>query len=233
MCDPIGQAIHDYFENGASENLVIETNYTEDEELSPSWFFRTTDEMPAIERTALKLCKGKILDIGAAAGCHSLPLQEQGFNVTALEKSMSAAEIMRKRGIDNVICTNIFQFHEKGFDTILMLMNGTGIGGTIAGLKHLLLHLKSLLAKDGKILIDSSDISYLFQEPDGSVWTDLANNNYVGEMDYTIHYKDLKSCFKWLFTDFGTLENIAGTAGLKCELIEEGPHYDYLAQLTH
>ncbi len=232
MCDPIGQAIHDYFENRVAENIVIETNYTEDELLSPSWFFRTTDEMPSIERTALRLCSGKILDVGAAAGCHALPLQEQGFDVTALEKSMSAAEVMRKRGIDNVICTNIYQFHKKGFDTILMLMNGTGIGGTLTGLKDLLLHLKSLLAKDGKILIDSSDISYLFQESDGSFWINLANDNYHGEMNYTVNYKNQKSSFNWLFADFDTLENVAGSAGLKCKLVEDGPHYDYLAQLT-
>lgn len=81
MCDPIGQAIHDYFEYGEAENLVIETNYTEDELLSPSYFFRTIDEMPSIERTALKLCSGKILDVGAAAGCHALPLQEQGLKL--------------------------------------------------------------------------------------------------------------------------------------------------------
>jgi hypothetical protein len=232
MCDPIGQAIHDYFEYGEAENLVIETNYTEDELLSSSYFFRTIDEMPSIERTALKLCSGKILDIGAAAGCHALPLQKQGFEVTALEKSMPAVEVMKKRGVENVICTNVYQFHKKRFDTILVLMNGTGIGGTLAGLKDLLIHLKSLMTIDGKILIDSSDISYLFQETDGSVWIDLANDNYHGEMDYTVIYKDLKSSFKWLFTDFDTLESVAGTAGLKCRLIEEGPHFEYLAQLT-
>lgn len=139
---------------------------------------------------------------------------------------------MRKRGVDNIICTNVYQFHKKKFDTILVLMNGTGIGGTLAGLKNLLLHLKSLLEKDGKILIDSSDISYLFKETDGSVWIDLANDKYHGEMDYKVTYKNLKSSFNWLFTDFDTLENVAGTAGLKCRLIEEGPHYEYLAQLT-
>lgn len=232
MYDPIGQAIHDYFENGEAENIVIETNYTENELLSPSYFFRTTDEMPSIERTALKLSCGKVLDVGAAAGCHALPLQAEGLKVTALEKSMQAADVMRKRGIGNVICTDLYQFYEKEFDTILVLMNGTGIGGTLEGLKNMLIHLKSLLAKDGKILIDSSDISYLFQEADGSVWIDLANDNYHGEMVYTLIYKNLKSSFKWLFTDFGTLKRVAKSAGLKCKLIEEGPHYDYLAQLT-
>lgn len=231
MSDPIGQAIYDYYFKGEAEDIVIETNYTEDEHLSPAYFFRTLKEMPPIEQSAMKLCNGRILDVGAAAGCHALPLQVQGHNVTALEKSPHATAVMKDRGVSNVVCKDIFQYHEKEFDTILVLMNGTGIGGTLDGLQELLQHLKSLLSKNGSILIDSSDISYLFQEDDGSMWIDLANDSYYGEMKYTVSYKNLQSVFKWLFVDYANLKKTAGAAGLKCELIEEGSHYDYLAQL--
>ncbi len=231
MNDPIGQAIYDYFVKGKAEDIVIETNYTEDEHLSPAYFFRTPEEMQPLEQKALKLCNGRILDVGAAAGCHALPLQEQGYRITALEKSAPAVEVMRSRGINDAVCDNIFQYHEKEFDTILLLMNGTGIGGTLTGLKDLLLHLRSLLSKNGTILIDSSDISYLFKEDDGSMWIDLANDNYYGEMEYTVSYKHLQTAFKWLFVDYLNLEKVAGEAGLKCKLVEEGLHYDYLAQL--
>lgn len=232
MSDPIGQAINDYYINGEADKIVIETNYTENEHLSPAYFFRTLEEMPSIEKTALKLSSGTILDVGAGAGCHALLLQEQGKNVIALEKSMVAAEVMRRRGIKNVICADLFQVKDKEFDTIMVLMNGTGIGGTLNGLKVMLRHLKSLLANDGRILIDSSDISYLFQEADGSMWIDLANDDYPGEMEYRVSYKNRESVFKWLFVDFDTLKKIALEAGLKCRLIEEGAHFDYLAQLN-
>lgn len=232
MCDPIGRAIYDYFENGTAPDISIETTYTKDELLSPAYFFRTTRQMPSIERTALTLSAGRILDVGAAAGCHSLPLQEKGLDVTALDNSIHAVEVMKKRGVYKTVCADIHQFHEKEFDTILLLMNGTGIGGTLNGLKNLLLHLKSLLATNGRILIDSSDITYLFQEADGSLWIDLANDNYPGEMIYTLNYKDYTSSFQWLFADFNTLRTTSRSAGLKCKLIEEGPHFDYLAQLS-
>ena len=143
MNDPFGEAIKDYFEKGKAPDLIVNSNYTEGEKIAASWFFRPEKEMPLIERTALKLCYGKVLDIGAAAGCHSVVLQKKGFNVTALEKSEMAAEVMKKRGIQKVICTDIYHYYDNQFDTILLLMNGSGIGETFEGLIKLFNHMKT------------------------------------------------------------------------------------------
>ena len=232
MNDPFGEAIHDYFEKGKAPDLIVNSNYTDGEVIAASWFFRNEKEMPAVERTALKRCNGKVLDIGAAAGCHTLFLQKKGFNVTALEKSEKASEVMKKRNIQKVVCSDIYHFTENQFDTILLLMNGAGIGETLSGLKNLLIHLKTLLTEKGQILMDSSDIKYLFEEKDGSVWIDLANNAYYGEMEYEVKYKKSVTSFKWLFVDFETLENICKKAGLKCEKIVTGEHFEYLARIT-
>jgi SAM-dependent methyltransferase len=229
MNDPFGEAIRDYFEKGKAPDLIVNSNYTEGEEIAASWFFRTEKEMPAVERAALKRCNGKVLDIGAAAGCHSLLLQKKGFNVTALEKSEKAAEVMKKRGIQKVVCGDIYQFSENQFDTILLLMNGVGIGETVAGLEKLLAHIKTLLTEKGQILIDSTDIKYLFKEEDGSLWIDLANKSYYGEMEYEVKYKKSVSKFKWLFIDFEKLKKVAKKAGLDCILIESGKNHDFLA----
>lgn len=231
MNDPFGEAIHDYFEKGKAPNLTVNTNYTENEQIPVSYLFRTEREMPALEIAALKLCKGKILDVGAAAGCHSLVLQKKGYNVTALEISGKAVEVLKKRGIQKVIKEDIYNYSTKKYDTILLLMNGTGIGGTILGLKKLLQHLKTLLNEKGQVIIDSSDIKYLFEEEDGSMWVDLNNTKYYGEMEYEITYKKSIAKFNWLFIDFNSLKNIAGEIGLKCTQISEGDHFDYLAQL--
>lgn len=232
MNDPIGQAIKDYYTKGKATNLIINSNYTEDERIPVKYFFRNELEMPAIEKTAIKSCRGKILDIGAAAGCHALVLQKKGFNVTALEISELATKIMKSRGIQKVVCDDIYSFTGEPFDTIILLMNGTGIGGTLNGLKTLLVHLKTLLTGKGQILIDSSDIRYLFEEEDGSRWIDLASNHYVGEMEYEVLYKKIKSNFKWLFVDFDTLKTISKEVGYQCVMLEKGEHYDYLARLS-
>lgn len=232
MNDPFGLAIQDYQKTGKKAEIIVNSNYTEDERIPVEYLFRNEKQMPALEKTALKRCRGKILDVGAAAGCHSLILQQKGYNITALEKSELAAEVLKTRGIQRVVCSDIYDFSETGFDTILLLMNGTGIGGTLEGLKKLLLHLKTLLSEKGQILVDSSDIKYLFEEEDGSFWVDLASDRYYGEMEYEIKYKTSTDHFNWLFADFDTLKKIAAEIGLKATKIEEGKHYDYLAQIT-
>ncbi len=232
MNDPFGEAIRDYFKKGKAPNISVNSNYTEGETITTAYFFRTEEEMPLVETTALKMCKGKVLDVGAAAGCHSIVLQKKGYSVTALEKSELAVEVLKKRGVQKVVCQNIYSYSEVQFDTILLLMNGAGIGGTISGLKKLLAHLKTLLSENGQILIDSTNIQYLFQEDDGSVWFDLANPKYYGEMTYEVSYKKSSSKFDWLFVDYETLEKLASSLGLECTLAAKGGSYDFLARIV-
>ncbi len=231
MSDPLGAAIADFFEYGEAPDILIHTSYTEGELLSPAYFFRNETGMPSLERTALDYCRGKVLDAGAAAGCHALVLQEKGFEVTAIDRSERAVEVMRKRGVQRAICRDLFHFQERGFDTILLLMNGTGIGQTISGLQRMLVHLRSLLSEGGQILVDSADIHYLFEEDDGSVWVDLVNTDYYGEMDYELRYKDHTAKFKWLFTDEETLAETARKCGLQCDILARGDQNDFLGKL--
>ncbi|NQU87422.1 MAG: methyltransferase domain-containing protein [Mariniphaga sp.] len=233
MKDPIGQAVKDYCINGKANDILIESNYTSDEFIPSSYFFRNEIELPIIEKVALENFYGNILDIGAGAGCHSIILQEKGLDVTALKISPLACEVLISRGVRKVLNSDIYKTTNKQFDTILLLMNGTGIAGNIKGLSHLLNHLKKLLSPGGQILIDSSDIKYLFSEEDGSTWIDIANNNYYGEMTYIASYKDIISDpFKWLFIDFKKLKTIAQKCGYRCVKVVDGDHFDYLAMLT-
>ena len=81
-------------------------------------------------------------------------------------------------------------------------------------------------------MLDSSDISYMFREEDGSMWMDL-NSSYYGEVIYQMQYKNLiTNQFDWLFIDFETLKAKALELGFKIELVLEGDNDDYLARLT-
>jgi hypothetical protein len=119
------------------------------------------------------------------------------------------------------------------FDTILMLMNGTGIFQELSNTSKYLKHLKSLLNANGQILIDSSDIKYMYEDDnDGGYWQNM-NAKYYGELDYFLSYKGEQELpMKWLYLDFETLKTACKNVGLNCELILEGEHYDYLARLT-
>ena len=227
----MGAAILDYQTKGKAGKLSILSSMFEEDEMPVKHLFRNLEEMPMLEQKALSLAKGKVLDVGAGAGCHALALQAQSIAVKAIDISPLSCEAMELRGVMNAECINLFDEHlENGFDTILLLMNGTGIAGKIENLPALFNRLKALLNKGGQILIDSSDIKYIYENEDGSFDINL-NAAYYGEVDYQMVYKDVKGdSFDWLYVDFPLLKSIAESCGLHGELIAEGEHYDYLAR---
>jgi SAM-dependent methyltransferase len=241
MKDLFGKAILDFQNNNSPEDLVTETNISEADEMCVDYLFRSFNEMPKLEKKALQLCKGKVLDVGCGAGSHSLYLQEKGFVVIAIDISENAIKACQLRGLKNARVQNILEVSvdiseselaKQKFDTILILMNGTGIFRTLSETSIYLQKLKSLLNPNGQILIDSSDIIYMFdKEADGSY--SVPADGYYGELTFTISYKgETEESFPWLYLDYNTLQNAAHANGLQCELILEGEHFDYLARLT-
>lgn len=231
MKDLFGKAILDFQTNNSPEAISTETNISEADDMDVAYLFRSYNAMPKLEQKALQLSKGKILDVGCGAGSHSLYLQENNFDVTAIDISANAIEACQFRGLKNAKVQNILDLENDKYDTILLLMNGTGIFGTLQQTSNYLSKLKSLLAPNGQILIDSSDIIYMFDEDeDGSKW--IPGEGYYGELTFTISYKNqTEAPFPWLYLDYNTLQNAAHANGLQCELVQEGDHFDYLARL--
>jgi SAM-dependent methyltransferase len=234
MKDLFGKAILDYQTNNEPEDLITETSISEEDEMSVAYLFRNYDEMPSIEQKALQLAKGKTLDVGCGAGSHSLTLQnDRNLDVSSIDISENAIQACKLRGLKNARVQDVMTLENEKFDTILLLMNGTGIFGTLKETPNFLQKLKTLLTPSGQILIDSSDIIYMFDEDeDGGKWIP-SENEYYGETIFNISYKGEKELpLDWLFLDYNTLQNAAFANGLQCELIQEGEHYDYLARLS-
>ena len=232
MKDLMGRAIWDYYYQENPEDLQTETSISELDDLPVSYLFRDYQEMNALEKKALDLSFDKVLDVGSGAGSHSLYLQnERKLEVTALDISPKSIEVCKARGVKNAICEDLLQFSEKDFDTILLLMNGTGIFQSLEHIDQYLQKLKSLVAENGQILLDSTDILYMYdQDEDGGVL--VPATGYYGELDYYLHYKgESELPMKWLYLDFDTLENAAIANSFKIQKIEQLED-SYLAQLT-
>lgn len=234
MKDLFGKAILDFQTNNSPEDLITETTISEEDEMSVAYLFRSYDEMPKMEQRALQLAKGKILDVGCGAGSHSLSLQnDRNLDVTSIDISPNAIQACVLRGLKKAKVQDVMTLENEKFDTILLLMNGAGMCGRLKNIPNFLLKLKSLLNPGGQILLDSSDIIYMFDDDeDGGKWIP-SNNSYYGEIVFNISYKGEKEKpFDWMFIDYNTLQNAAFANGLQCELIMEGEHYDYLAKLS-
>jgi SAM-dependent methyltransferase len=231
MKDLFGKAILDFQTKNTPEDLVTETNISEADEMNVAYLFRNYEEMPKLEKKAMELAKGKVLDVGCGAGSHSLFLQEKGYHVTSIDISENAIKACQLRGVQNAKVQNVLDIENEKFDTIILLMNGSGIFRTLAETENYLQKLKSLLNPNGQILIDSSDIIYMFDKNEDSSFL-VPANHYYGELTFTISYKgEVEVPFPWLYLDYNTLQNAAYDNGLQCELVLEGNHYDYLAKL--
>lgn len=231
--DPMGAAIADYFAKGKASKLRVFSSMFDEDEIPVRQLFRTFKEMPKLEQKAIQLSEGRILDVGAGSGCHALVLQEQGKEVTAIEISPLSVETMQKRGVRDVRLVNFFDESLTGpFDTILFLMNGSGIVGKLENLPSFFQRLKQLLSPTGCVLMDSSDLRYLFEDEEGKLDID-PEAGYYGEVDFYMRYKTVNGeTFDWLYLDFQTLSMHAAQAGFKAEKLGEGQHYDYLARIS-
>lgn len=231
--DPMGRAIADYHAHKRVKKLHVLSSMFDKDEMSVEYLFRNHKEMPELELMALDLTRGRVLDVGAGSGCHALTLQSRGQMVTAIDISPLAVEVMKERGVNDARAIDFYdEMFLEQYDTILMLMNGSGIIGKVSNLPAFFRRVKQLLAPGGRLLMDSSDLRYLYENEDGSLDINL-NGNYYGEVDFQMQYGGVRGeKFNWLYIDQQTLKMYAAEAGFRVEIVKEGSHYDYLAKIT-
>lgn len=229
--DPMGLAIADYHKTGRALKLRLFSPMFYEDEFPVPTLFREFENMPVLEQQAIEMATGRTLDVGAGAGCHSFELQRRGVNVTAIDISPASVETMRARGIAHALQQDFYDVDEQ-YDTILMLMNGIGIVGTLDNMPAFFAQLDKILAPGGKVLFDSSDICYVFEGEDGII--ELPDTpGYYGEIAYTMQYGKVKGDeFKWLYIDADTMAEVAAQHGYRFAIVKNGEHYDYLGSLA-
>ncbi|MDX9941162.1 MAG: class I SAM-dependent methyltransferase [Bacteroidales bacterium] len=229
--DVFGKAFRDYLDGDSKAVIRVYLDVSEPDDLPVSYFFRTYKEMPLWEQMALDACRGRVLDVGAGAGAHALDLQQRGLEVVAIDLSPGAVDIMKARGVKNAICQDFFVFGEKSFDTVLFLMNGAGMATNLEGLQQLFRHTKKWMNPGGQILVESTDLIYLFEEEDGSYSIPLGER-YYGEVVYQLEYKGRRGeSFHWLFVDPDNLSDAAEREGFSVDFLFLGEDHNYVARL--
>ncbi|AZQ62802.1 methyltransferase domain-containing protein [Flammeovirga pectinis] len=231
--DAMGAGIAAFFADNNDDYCVkVYSDFSEPDDIPVPLLFREEKDMPLIETLALDACKGTTLDVGAGAGSHALALQKRGVDVTAMDISTFATDTIAKRGVKKVISGDIYAYDGPKFDTLLMLMNGIGLVGTLNGLAEFLVKAKDWLTPGGQLVFDSSDIIHLFEDEDGSYLIDLTAE-YYGQIQYWMEFKEHKGDkFDWLYVSYPVLEEYAVTAGYEIEVLHVGELNHYLVSLT-
>lgn len=232
MRDPLGEALVNFYESGEEQMIKVYSKDVSPEEYRASYFFRNYAEMPEQEKRALAQCRGKILDVGAGAGCHSKYLIEQGLHVTSIDTSEGCVDVMQRQGMSEAKVKDIMLLKNEGYDTILLLMNGIGLSTKLKQVPHFLTHLKGLLNPGGQILADSSNIFHLYDELNADEILDL-EKDYLGEIEFQFGYQKQRGPrFSWLYLDDKTFAELAHRAGFKFDMLFKSLDHSYLARLT-
>lgn len=226
MKDVHGEAIFDFYRGDHSVVLKTYNSYGDPEEMPVEVFFRDHQDFTDLENLAITCCEGKILDVGAGAGAHALFMQAFGMDVTALENSPGCIKTLEHSGMEKIIASDFFS-HTGQYDTLLLLMNGLGIAGKLDRLPEFFNHCKKLIKSGGHLILDSSDITYLYEDglerPAG----------YYGEISYQYEYKGQKGdWFDWLYLDPDLLKSQTKKLGLHTEILDTDENDQYLARIT-
>jgi 2-polyprenyl-3-methyl-5-hydroxy-6-metoxy-1,4-benzoquinol methylase len=229
---PFGMALADYFRGDQQAAVKVCREDGLEEYLAISSFFRSPTEIP-MDKVALENCRGRVLDVGAGVGIHSLYLQNKGYEVAAMDVSPEACEVMRRQGVKEVHCTSFNDFKAQPFDTLLILGRSICMVETLKGLGDFLKRARSLVKPGGQIILNSVDITKT-KEPRHLAYHDLVRKagRYVGEVRLSMQYKDFKALvIGLLHVDSVTLDSYAAKAKWSCEILVEEESGNYLARL--
>lgn len=224
--DVYGMALKDFSDEKEQGELMLHTSYGKPEEMPLWYFFREYDEMPDLEKMALSVCEGKVLDVGAGTGSHAICLQQMGYEVAAIDTSQLAVQIMKNSKVKDARLQDFFTLVGEKFNTILGLMNGLGFIEKLSGLESFLNKAGELLNFDGQIIIDSSDISYLYSD------SQKPTDHYYGEVQFQYEYNGQKGeWFNWVYIDPDTLTEKAYDLGWYTYILHT-ENDQYLARLV-
>jgi SAM-dependent methyltransferase len=231
---PHAAAMEAYHRGKHDAVLVVYDDFERDE-IPVSYFFRSPDQFPPLERVALDLCRGRVLDVGAGSGCHSLALQDRGFEVTAIEILPALVRILRERGVQDARAATWMDVEAEPFDTVFMMMNGLGLTETLPGLRRFFSEARRLVSPGGQVLADSTDVRVRLDVEAGRTGAlERADGRYVGELHFQVEYDGQKGePFPQLYVDAATLRRYAREEAWDCEIVRDPDVYgNYLAQLS-
>jgi len=229
--DPIGFAASDFYDHGIKNGEIeVLSEIIGDDIIPVQLFFRERSDLPKIEKIALEQCYGKVLDIGAGAGSNALMLQDK-CDVTAIDISNGLVEIMKKRGVKDARKISFFEMKQEKYDTIFMMMNGIGFVGDIDGLEAFFVKAKSMMNIGAKIIFDTTDVTYLYEEDEDLSLLDTGHD-YLGIFDFRMKYKEVEGeSFDWLYLDYLTLSAYAHKHGFLVTKLYEDDNHSYLVSL--
>jgi len=222
-----GQALLDYINGAEDAHYILRRDDGIAYPLIYAKQFFYPEGLPELDRIAVRHCAGKVLDLGAGAGSHSLAIQDRGLDVISVDISAKAVEVISRRGCKNAKYGDIFDSYPEPFDTVFVILN-IGIVQNLNGLTRFLKHLDTLMSENGRLITDSIDPRDSEDESYRKyTQAKIAKGRYLGERTLRIEYKNqISDWFEWAHIDPETLGQYVRKAGYSMErLVDDGKRY--------
>jgi SAM-dependent methyltransferase len=203
--------------------------------MAAATFFAEHADWPEAERRAFELVRGRVLDVGAGAGRHSLEAARRGLDVVAIDISPGAVEVCRRRGVGDARLLSLSDI-DAGlgrFGTVLLLCGNFGLAGNREETKALLRRLHEVTPEDGRIVLDTVD-PYVGADEDDLAYLERnrAEGRMPGQVRIRIRYEErVTPWFDLLLVSRPELEQLAAETGWRVAWAEDAEPPDYYAVL--
>lgn len=231
--EPYAMALRAFAGGDHQAQLVVRRDDGFEALLPVSHFFRSEEAFVPLERAALARCRGRILDVGAGTGLHTLVLRARGLTVSAIDVHPAVVELMHGRGVADARCIDFFSLQDDPFDTLLLLGHGIGMVGDLPGLRRFMAHACRLVDPTGCVVLHSLDVRRTM-EPRHRAYhaANRAAGRYIGQIGMQFRFLDVEGPMcDWLHVDPETLGSEAASAGWSCTVVLQDDGGDYLAEL--
>jgi SAM-dependent methyltransferase len=234
--DALGFALLDFLKHGSeARSHFIERDDGLLEVFDTGVMFTHETEWSVAEAPVGERARDRVLDVGAGAGRHALPLQESGREVVALDVSPGAVEVCRRRGVRETFTGTVFELVETGpepFETFLLCGNNYGLLESPEHGPRFLEALRQLAAPGAEIIGTCID-PFSTEDPLHLTYHDRnrKRGRHPGQIRLRARWSDMATpWFDYLFIPIEELERLAERVGWELIDYQRGSH-PYLAVL--
>lgn len=231
--EPLARALRDHHRDGRPRRVTALRADGLEFEIETEEYFTLEGELAALDRLALDLVRGRVLDVGAGAGRHALAFEARGCEVVAIDVSPICVALCRERGVRDAREYDVLALPPATdpalgrFDTIFFGMQTLGVAGAVDVLSDLLARLRAHLAVGGCVVADSSALRFAWEGEEDEP------SPGRGEIVLETRYGRLRGePFAWLYLAEEELAAVAARAGFDCEILGRVADGEYLARLS-
>lgn len=228
------QLLAQYYSREATAEIIERDDLYIDTGSDAGTYFSEYRQWSPLEKRAVKLAKGRVLDVGCGAGRHALYLQEKGSDVTGIDNSPGAIKVCKLRGLKKAMVRpidEIDKFKVNSFDTIQMFGNNFGLFGNRKNARKILKKMARITSPEARIIAETLNpykTDNSFHLP--YLRANRRRGRMGGQIKMRVRFgKTIGEWFDYLFVSPVEMQEIIGDSDWQIEEFLDAQEANYIA----